>query len=164
MVQAQGVRSGARREVKKLDRTGVLYLSCGEGHTRRVMSAFVPTPLMIVVFSLVVCHALCTAQHIQCHILKLDAQVLRNHLTARKRCDVFQHGPAAIAEARSLHSTNLEAAAQLVDHEGGFYLPFLSRLKLYFVPHSSLNQKLLHTRQESDALTQLDRECGRDGK
>ena len=32
--------------------------------------------------------------------------------------DVFQHGLAAIAEARRLHGRNLEAAAQLVDDQG----------------------------------------------
>ena len=37
--------------------------------------------------------------------------------------DVFQHGLAAIAEARSLDGRNLEAAAQLVDDESGERLP-----------------------------------------
>ena len=47
---------------------------------------------MIVMFSLVVWCAFCTAQHVERHVLKLDAQIFRNHLTARKGCDVFQHG------------------------------------------------------------------------
>jgi len=58
-----------------------------------------------------------TAQHIQRHIPKLDAKVFRNHLTTRKRCDVFQHGLAAVAEARSLHSANLQTATQLVHNQ-----------------------------------------------
>ena len=32
--------------------------------------------------------------------------------------DVFQHGLAAIAEARSLHGAGIQRAAQLVHHEG----------------------------------------------
>ena len=33
--------------------------------------------------------------------------------------DVLEHGLAAVAEARSLHGSDLQAATQLVDHEGG---------------------------------------------
>ena len=32
--------------------------------------------------------------------------------------DIFEHGLAAVAEARSLYGRNLQAAAQLVDDEG----------------------------------------------
>ena len=38
--------------------------------------------------------------------------------------DILQHGLAAVAEARSLHGRNLQAAAQLVDHERGQSLAF----------------------------------------
>ena len=43
----------------------------------------------------------------------------RDRLAAGQDRDVLQHGLAAIAEARSLHRRDLEAAAQLVDHERG---------------------------------------------
>ena len=39
-------------------------------------------------------------------------------LAAGEDRDVLQHGLAAIAEARRLHRRDLEAAAQLVDHQG----------------------------------------------
>ena len=42
-----------------------------------------------------------------------------DRLAAGQDGDVLQHGLAAIAEARRLHRRDLEAAAQLVDHEGG---------------------------------------------
>ncbi len=59
------------------------------------------------------------AQHVDLDVLKLDADVLADHLAAGDDGDVFQHGLAAIAEARRLHGRDLEAAAQLVDHQGG---------------------------------------------
>ena len=43
----------------------------------------------------------------------------RDRLAAGQDGDVLQHGLAAIAEARSLHCRDLEAAAELVDDEGG---------------------------------------------
>src|SRR3546814_10875441 len=46
------------------------------------------------------------------------APLFRSHLALGQDRDVFQHGLAAIAEARSLHCCNLQAAAQLVDHQG----------------------------------------------
>ena len=45
-------------------------------------------------------------------------------LAAGQDGDVLQHGLAAIAEARSLHGRNLQAAAQLVDDERGQSLAF----------------------------------------
>src|SRR3546814_10265474 len=58
------------------------------------------------------------AEHTDGHALQLDVQVFGNHLALGQDRDVFQHGLAAIAEARSLHCCNLQAAAQLVDHQG----------------------------------------------
>ena len=43
----------------------------------------------------------------------------RDHLAAGDDGDVFQHRLAAVAEARRLHRRHLQAAAQLVDDEGG---------------------------------------------
>jgi len=42
-----------------------------------------------------------------------------DQLAAGEDGDVFQHGLAAIAEARRLHRRDPQAAAQLVDHQGG---------------------------------------------
>ncbi len=49
---------------------------------------------------------------------ELDAEVFGDDSAARQDGDVFEHGLAAIAEARSLDGSDLEAAAQLVDDEG----------------------------------------------
>src|SRR5450432_2992779 len=59
------------------------------------------------------------AEHGERDVLHLDAEIFRDRLAAGQHRDVLQHGLAAIAEARSLHSGNLEAAAQTVDDEGG---------------------------------------------
>src|SRR5216684_3046437 len=64
-------------------------------------------------------HLLGATEHGERDVLHLDAEVFRDRLTAGQYRDVLQHGLAAIAEARSLHSGNLEAAAQTVDDEGG---------------------------------------------
>ena len=50
-------------------------------------------------------------------VLELDAEILGDHLAAGEDRDVFEHGLAAIAEARRLDGRDLEAAAQLVDDQ-----------------------------------------------
>src|SRR6266446_5395218 len=64
-------------------------------------------------------HLLGATEHGERDVLHLDAEIFRDRLTAGQHRDVLQHGLAAIAEARSLHSGNLEAATQTVDDEGG---------------------------------------------
>ena len=64
-------------------------------------------------------HLLGAAEHVERHVLELDAEVFGDHRAAREDRDVFQHGLAAIAEARSLDGSDLQAAAQLVDDERG---------------------------------------------
>src|ERR1700730_8270188 len=64
-------------------------------------------------------HLLGATEHGERDVLHLDAEIFGDRLTAGQYRDVLQHGLAAIAEARSLHSGNLEAAAQTVDDEGG---------------------------------------------
>src|SRR4029077_18330004 len=59
------------------------------------------------------------AEHRQGDTLKLDAEVFRDELAATEDRDVLEYRLAAIAEARSLYSRDLEAAAQLVDDERG---------------------------------------------
>ena len=64
-------------------------------------------------------HALGLAQHLDRDVLELDAEIFGDHLAAGQHGDVLQHGLAAIAEAWRLHGRDLQAAAQLVDHERG---------------------------------------------
>src|SRR4051812_25854831 len=64
-------------------------------------------------------HLLGAAEHGERDVLELDAEIFADRLAAGQDCDVLQHRLAAIAEARSLHGRDLEAAAQLVDDEGG---------------------------------------------
>ena len=69
-------------------------------------------------------HLLGAAEHVERDVLELDAEILADRLAAGQDRDVLQHGLAAIAEARRLHGRDLEAAAQLVDHERGERLAF----------------------------------------
>src|SRR5439155_2463589 len=62
--------------------------------------------------------ALGSAEHLQRDVLELDAEILADHLAAGQDRNILENRLAAIAEARSLDRRNLEAAAQLVDHEG----------------------------------------------
>ncbi len=48
---------------------------------------------------------------------ELDAEIFRDDSAARQDGDVFEHGLAAVAEARRLDGSDLEATAQLVDNE-----------------------------------------------
>src|SRR5712692_6766015 len=64
-------------------------------------------------------HLLGATEHGERDVLELDAEIFRDRLAAGQNRDVLQHGLAAIAEARGLHSGNLEAATQTVDDEGG---------------------------------------------
>ena len=57
-------------------------------------------------------------------VLELDAEVFGDQLAAGEDGDVFEHGLAAVAEARRLDGRDLEAAAQLVDDERGQRLAF----------------------------------------
>src|SRR6185295_11762630 len=69
-------------------------------------------------------HLLGAAEHLEGHVLELDAEIFRDRLAAGEDRDVLEHGLAAIAEARSLDGGNLEAATQLVDDERGESLAF----------------------------------------
>jgi hypothetical protein len=64
-------------------------------------------------------HPLGAAEHVDRDVLELDAEILGDGLAAREDRDVLEHGLAAVTEARRLDGRDLEAAAQLVDHEGG---------------------------------------------
>ena len=59
------------------------------------------------------------AEHGRGDVLELDAEIFRDQLAAGENGDVFQHGLAAVAEARRLDGRHLQAAAQLVDDQGG---------------------------------------------
>ena len=63
--------------------------------------------------------ALGAAQVVQADAFQLDAGLFHDGLAAGQDGDVFQHGLAAVAEARGLHGAGVQGAAQLVDHQGG---------------------------------------------
>ncbi len=63
--------------------------------------------------------ALGLAQIGQLHLLKRQADFVADDLAARQDGDVFQHGLAAVAEARCLDGHNLQDAADGVDHQRG---------------------------------------------
>ena len=73
---------------------------------------------MIVVLSLSMVTFLARAEVLELHVLELDAEVFGDGLAAGQDGDVFEHGLAAIAEARGLHGGALQGAAQLVHHQG----------------------------------------------
>src|SRR5271154_5820058 len=53
------------------------------------------------------------------HVFELDAQIFGDGLAAGEGGDVFEHCLAAISEARSLHGSALQGAAELIDDESG---------------------------------------------
>ena len=63
--------------------------------------------------------ALGLPQIIQGGLLQLQADFVGDHRAAGQDGDVFQHGLAAIAEARCLHAAGLQNAADVVDHQCG---------------------------------------------
>jgi hypothetical protein len=83
---------------------------------RAWMSAFLPAPSTIVLGDR---HLLRLAEHVYGDILELDAEILGDQLAAGEDGDVLQHGLTAIAETWRLDGSDLQAAAQLVDHKGG---------------------------------------------
>jgi hypothetical protein len=83
------------------------------------MSAFLPAPFDDRGVFLLDQDLLGLAEHGERDVLELDAEVFADHLATGQDRDVFQHRLAAIAEARRLHGRDLQAAAQLVHHQGG---------------------------------------------
>ncbi len=81
------------------------------------MSDRLPAPSTIVVLALVHRDLLGPAQVFERQILELDAQIFADQRAAGQDGDVAQQGLAAIAEARRLHRTDVERAAQLVHHQ-----------------------------------------------
>src|SRR5712664_3289286 len=62
-------------------------------------------------------HLLGATEHSERDVLKLDAEVFRDRLTAGQNRDVLQHRLAAIAEARSLDGCDLQTTTQTVDDQ-----------------------------------------------
>src|SRR5439155_9117746 len=69
-------------------------------------------------------HTLGATEHVELHVLELDAEVFGNDLAAGQDRDVLKHRLAAITEARRLDSRDLEAASELVDDECSKRLAF----------------------------------------
>src|SRR6202521_3548397 len=57
------------------------------------------------------------AEVLKLHVLEFDAEVFCDGLAAREGGDVFEHGLAAVAEARGLDGGALQRAAELVDDQ-----------------------------------------------
>ena len=72
---------------------------------------------MMVVFSFSITTFLARAEHVEGDVFELDAEIFGDDIATGQDGDVFQHGLAAIAEARRLDGRNLEAATQLVDDQ-----------------------------------------------
>src|SRR6266508_3096625 len=62
-------------------------------------------------------HLLGAAEHIDRHVLELGAEIRGDHGAGCEDRNVLEHCLAAIAEAWGLDRYDLEATAQLVDHE-----------------------------------------------
>jgi predicted RNase H-like nuclease len=60
-------------------------------------------------------HALRAAEHVKFRGLELEAEIVRDHLTAHRRRDVGEHLFLAIAVARRFDREHVERAAQLVE-------------------------------------------------
>ena len=81
------------------------------------------------------------AEHVEGHVLELDAEVLRDHVARGKDRDVLEHRLAAISESRRLDGHDFQAASQLVDDQRrqGFSLDVLGDYQQRF---ASLNDSL----------------------
>src|SRR5258708_1910257 len=72
--------------------------------------------------------ALGLAEVAQLNVLELDSEIFGKATAAGENGDIFEHGLAAIAEARSLDRAHIKGTADFVDHERseGFAFDFLS--------------------------------------
>ena len=84
---------------------------------RALMSAALPAPSMIVVFSFSTCDLLGVAEVLERGLLERQADFLGDHRAAGQDRDVLQHGLATIAEARRLDGADLDDAADGVDDQ-----------------------------------------------
>ena len=87
--------------------------------TRPLMSAALPAPSMMVVFSFSTSDLLRLAEVVQRRLLERQADFIGDDRAAGEDRDVLQHGLAAIAEARRLDGGDLDDAADGVDHQRG---------------------------------------------
>ena len=91
---------------------------------RPLISAFVPAPSTIVVFSLSIVTFLARPRSRELDVLEVDAEVFEDRLAAGQDGDVAEHGLAAVAVAGRLDGRDLEDAAELVDDQGRQRLAF----------------------------------------
>src|SRR5262249_58662993 len=94
-------------------------------------------------------HLLGTAEHVELHMLELNAEILGYRSAAGQDRDVLEHRLAAITKPRGLDRRDLEATAQLVDDQGGKRLALnlfgndekrLARLHYHFEQRQQLLQ------------------------
>ncbi len=91
---------------------------------RALMSAPLPLPSMMVVFSFSTTIFLASPRSLTRRLLERQADFVGDHGAAREGGDVLQHGLAAIAEARGLHGRDLDDATDVVHHQGRERLAF----------------------------------------
>ncbi len=70
------------------------------------------------VFSLSIVTRLVRPEVLELNVLKFDAEVFGDALTAGEHREIFQHRLATIAEARGFHRRHLQGAAELVHDQG----------------------------------------------
>ena len=58
-------------------------------------------------------------KHVEGDIFQLDADIFGDDLASGQRGDVFEHGLAAVTEARRLDRGHFQTTTQTVDHQGG---------------------------------------------
>ncbi len=58
------------------------------------------------------------AKLLQLGSIKLEAGIFGDHLTTGQHSDIFEHRLTTITKARCLDGTDIEDAAQTVDHQG----------------------------------------------
>src|SRR5205807_2344340 len=86
---------------------------------RPSMAFCCPPPSMMVVLSLSTVTRLARPRSSSRKPSSFTPISFHDGLTASQDRDIFQHRPAAIAEARRLHGAGVQRAAQLVHHESG---------------------------------------------
>ena len=87
-------------------------------------------------------HLVASTQHFDGSLLQLQALLFADDHTARQHGNIFQHGLATVAEARSFHGTNLQLATQTVHHQSS------QRLAVYVFGNHQQRATALHCRFE----------------
>ena len=83
------------------------------------------------------------SEHLNRCALQLDTFLLADHRSAGEDSDVFEHLFAAVAEARSLHSADLQLRTQTIDNQSG------QRFAIYVLCDDQQRTSALYSRFEN---------------